>query len=275
MLDKAVLNEVSQEFPMNMLLPIMLLSLALAHDAHAQSPEEKGLAIVQEMDRRDRGWKDQRANLVMILRNRRGQESRRELRIRTLEVEGDGDKSLTLFDSPRDVKGTAFLSFTHATEPDDQWLYLPALKRVKRISSRNKSGSFMGSEFAYEDLSSQEVEKYSYKWLRDETLDGKPVSVVEYYPAYENSGYTRQVVWIDSEIRQVVRTEYYDRKDTPLKTLAIEGYRLYLDRYWRADTMHMVNHQNGKSTEIRWSDYEFDTGLTDRDFDRNALKRAR
>ena len=260
---------------MKMLLPIVLLATTLAHDAHAQSPEEKGLDIVQEMDRHDRGWKDQRAALVMILRNRQGQESRRELRISTLEVDGDGDRSLTLFDSPRDVKGTAFLSFTHATEPDDQWLYLPALKRVKRISSRNKSGSFMGSEFAYEDLSSQEVEKYRYKWLRDETLDGKQAMVVEYYPEYENSGYTRQVVWIDSEIWQVLKTEYYDRKDALLKTLTIDGYRQHLDKHWRADTMHMVNHQTGKSTDIRWSGYRFGIGLSERDFDRNALKRAR
>ena len=145
---------------MKMLLSIVVLSIALASGAYAESPEEKGLAIAQEMDRRDRGWKDQRATLVMTLRNRQGQESRRALRINTLEVDDDGDKSLTVFDSPRDVKGTAFLSFTHSTKPDDQWLYLPALKRVKRISSRNKSGSFMGSEFAYEDLSSQEVEKF-------------------------------------------------------------------------------------------------------------------
>ena len=260
---------------MKRLLRIVLLAVALAPDAYAESAQEKGLAIAREMDRRDRGWGDQRANLVMILRNRQGQESRRELRISTLEVEDDGDKSLTVFDSPRDVKGTAFLSFTHATEPDDQWLYLPALKRVKRISSRNKSGSFMGSEFAYEDLSSQEVDKFRYKWLRDEALDGKQTSVVEYYPAYENSGYTRQVVWIDSEIRQVVRTEYYDRKNALLKTLTIGGYRQYLDKHWRADTMHMVNHQTGKSTAIEWSDYRFDTGLTDRDFDRNALRRTR
>ena len=258
---------------MKILLSIVVL--ALASGAYAESPEEKGLAIAQEMDRRDRGWKDQRANLVMTLRNRQGQESRRELRINTLEVDGDGDKSLTVFDSPRDVKGTAFLSFTHATTPDDQWLYLPALKRVKRISSRNKSGSFMGSEFAYEDLSSQEIEKYRYKWLRDETLDGRDTMVVEYYPQYENSGYTRQVVWIDSGIWQVVRTEYYDRKNALLKTLTIDGYRQYLDKYWRADTMHMVNHQTGKSTAIQWSGYQFDTGLADRDFDRNALKRTR
>ena len=260
---------------MTRLLPIVLLAVTLAPDAHAKSPEEKGLAIAQEMDRRDIGWKDQRANLIMTLRNRQGQESRRELRISTLEVDGDGDKSLTVFNSPRDVKGTAFLSFTHATEPDDQWLYLPALKRVKRISSRNKSGSFMGSEFAYEDLSSQEIERYRYKWLRDETLDGRKTMVVEYYPQYENSGYTRQVVWIDNEFWRVVKTEYYDRKDALLKTLTIQDYQQYLDRFWRADAMHMVNHQTGKSTEIQWSDYQFATGLRDRDFDRNALKRAR
>ena len=260
---------------MKMLLSIAVLSIALASGAYAESPEEKGLAIAQEMDSRDRGWKDQRANLIMTLRNRQGQESRRELRINTLEVDGDGDKSLTIFDSPRDVKGTAFLSFTHATKPDDQWLYLPALKRVKRISSRNKSGSFMGSEFAYEDLSSQEVEKYRYKWLRDETFDGKATMVVEYYPEYENSGYTRQVVWIDAEIWQVVKTEFYDRKNALLKTLAISDYRQYADKFWRAGGMHMVNHQTGKSTDIQWSDYEFGTGLNERDFDRNALKRVR
>ncbi len=260
---------------MKALLPLVLLAISLAPGAHAESSHDKGLAIVEEMDRRDRGWKDQRANLVMTLRNRQGQESRRELRISTLEVEGDGDKSLTVFDTPRDVKGTAFLSHTHATKPDDQWLYLPALKRVKRIASRNKSGSFMGSEFAYEDLSSQEVEKYTYKWLRDEVLDGKNTMVVEYYPTYENSGYTRQVVWIDSEIWKVVRTEFHDRKNALLKTLTIRDYHRYADSFWRAGAMHVVNHQTGKSTDIQWSDYQFDTGLGERDFDRSALKRMR
>ena len=260
---------------MKTLLSIVLLAITCLPDAYAELPEEKGLAIAEEMDRRDRGWKDQRADLVMTLRNRQGQESRRALRISTLEVDGDGDKSLTVFGSPRDVKGTAFLSFTHATKPDDQWLYLPALKRVKRISSRNKSGSFMGSEFAYEDISSQEVEKYRYKWLRDETIDGKKTMVVEYYPEYENSGYTRQVVWIDSEILRVLKTEFYDRKDALLKTLTMGDYRQYADRFWRAGVMHMVNHQTGKSTEIQWSDYQFGTGLSERDFDRNALKRVR
>ena len=169
---------------MKILLLIALLAITPLSEAIADSPEEKGLEIAKEIDRRNTGWQDQQASMLMILKNRQGQESRREVRVNSLEVEADGDKSLTVFDSPRDVKGTAFLSFTHAIKPDDQWLYLPALKRVKRISSANKSGPFMGSEFAYEDLTSQEVEKYTYKWLRDEALDGRSAMVIERYPAY-------------------------------------------------------------------------------------------
>jgi len=263
---------------MRLLLTVLLGSLALpalASAPEAGSPEARGLAIAQEADRRDSGWGDQTAEMKMILRNRQGEESTRELRTKTLEVEGDGDKSLTIFDHPRDVKGTAFLSYSHATKPDDQWLYLPALKRVKRIASKNKSGPFMGSEFAYEDLSSQEVAKYSYRFLREEELDGRPTFVIERYPQYEHSGYTRQVVWIDQEMYQPLKIEFYDRKNSLLKTLTVSGYKQYLGRYWRPDRMDMVNHQTGKSTTLLWSNYRFRTGLTDRDFDRNALKRAR
>ncbi len=99
---------------------------------------------MQESDRRDTGFGDSSANLKMILKSSNGDETLRLLKMDTLEVKGDGNKSLSIFDSPRDVKGTAFLSFTHALEPDEQWLYLPALKRVKRISSSNKSGPYRG-----------------------------------------------------------------------------------------------------------------------------------
>ena len=198
------------------------------------------------------------------------------MQVRSLEVTGDGDKTLVVFDNPKDVKGTAFLTFSHKQGDDDQWLYLPALKRVKRISSRNKSGSFMGSEFAYEDISSQEVEKYSYKWLRDELYDGRECFVLERYPMDKrNSGYTRQVFWVDkSEYRQW-KVEYYDRKKLLLKTLTFKDYRQYLSKYWRADTMLMNNHQNGKTTELIWSEYKFGVGVRARDFKKNALKRIR
>lgn len=254
------------------ILPLILLSLEIRA---AETPEGKGLAIAIEADRRDTGWDNQLSDMEMILRNKQGEESKRTLNIKTLEVENDGDKSLTVFDNPRDVKGTAFLSYTHALEPDDQWLYLPALKRVKRISSANKSGPFVGSEFAYEDLSSQEVEKYSYKWLRDETLNGKETFVIERYPAYEYSGYTRQIVWIDKSIYQPLKVEYYDRKNALLKTLTISNYRQYIDKYWRPDSMLMVNHQTGKETLLNWKNYQFNNDLDERDFDLNTLKRSR
>ncbi|MBT6274252.1 MAG: outer membrane lipoprotein-sorting protein, partial [Chromatiales bacterium] len=130
-------------------------------------------------------------------------------------------------------------------------------------------------EFAYEDLTSQEVAKYTYKWLRDEKVDGKDVFVLERVPTYKHSGYTRQQVWVDQAIYQAVKIEYYDRKNALLKTLTLGEFKQYLDRFWRPSDMHMVNHQTGKSTGLVWADYQFASGLGDRDFNRNSLKRAR
>lgn len=254
---------------------IALLFSLFLNVAQAETPEEKGLAIANEADKRDTGWVDQTANMNMILKNKQGDEHTRVMRITTLEVQGDGDKSLLSFDNPKDIKGTAFLSHTHSLTPDDQWLYLPALKRVKRISSSNKSGPFVGSEYAYEDLSSQEVEKYTYKWLRDETVDGRDSFVIERYPQYKHSGYTRQIVWLDKEMYQANKLEFYDRKNALLKTLLFQEYKQYLEQYWRPGVMQMTNHQTGKSTTLTWTDYQFKNGLTDRDFDKNTLKRAR
>jgi len=254
---------------------IALMVALTSLNALAETPEEKGLAIAQEADRRDTGWGDFQAQMSMLLKNRHGEESLRQMRVKSLEVEGDGDKSLIVFDEPRDLKGTALLTFSHKVKDDDQWLYLPALKRVKRIASRNKSGPFMGSEFAFEDLASQEVEKYTYKYIRDDVLDGKPVFINERYPVSKYSGYTRQLVWVDKAEYIPLKVEFYDRKNALLKTLTFKGYKQYLDQYWRAAEMFMENHQTGKSTLLTWKDYKFRTGLKDSDFTRNSLKRIR
>jgi outer membrane lipoprotein-sorting protein len=237
--------------------------------------QQKGFDISTEAKKRDLGWQDSTADMLMLLRNKQGQESVREIKIKSLEVDNDGDKSLTIFNKPRDVKGTAFLSFSHPIAADDQWLFLPALKRVKRISSRNKSGPFMGSEFAFEDLSSFEIEKYQYKYLGVEAINGVNAFKVEQYPVDENSGYTRRIVWIDTVEYRTYRIDFYDRKDSLLKTLTFSDYKQYLDKHWRADNQLMINHQNGKSTELQWRNYAFKTGLKDSDFNRNSLKRAR
>ena len=242
---------------------------------NAQTPEERGSEIAIETDKRDMGFGDSSSELTMILRNKQGDESTRQMSNKTLEVENDGDKSLVIFNVPRDVKGTAFLSFTHKSGPDDQWLYLPALKRVKRIASDNKSGPFMGSDFAYEDISSQEVEKYTYKYIKDENIDGVDCFVIERYPVDEKSGYTRQVVWIDIDQYRSMKIDYYDRKNSLLKTLTYHEYNQYLNKYWRADKMSMINHQTGKSTDLLFNDYRFANGFSEGDFNQNSLKRAR
>lgn len=248
---------------------------AAMNAAEAVTPEERGLQIALEMDRRDTGFGDTVAELKMILHNRHGERSERQMKMRTLEMIDDGDKTLITFDQPRDVKGTSFLSFTHKTGSDDQWLYLPALARVKRIASNNKSGPFVGSEFAYEDLSSQEVEKYTYKYIEDQELAGVPTFVVERYPVDPKSGYTRQVLWIDQEEYRVQKIDFYDLKDSLLKSLTFEDYRQYRGRYWRAHRMSMLNHQTGKQTDLLWTEYKFENGFSEREFDQRSLRNAR
>lgn len=256
-------------------LLITLISLTFSSYAGANAAEDRGLQIAIEVERHDQGWVDTSTNMKMVLRNRQGDESIREIRIKSLEVDGDGDKSITIFDTPADVKGTSFLSYSHTVTPDDQWLYMPALKRVKRINSANKSGPFMGSQFAYEDLASFEVDKYKYRYIKDDTLNNIDTFVVENYPQYQHSGYTRQLVWIDKERYIPLKVEYYDRKNGLLKTLTFNDYKQYLDKYWRAHEQSMENHQNGKTTLLTFSNYQFKKGLSDKSFTRNSLKRSR
>ena len=151
----------------------------------AQTPEEKGLTVALETDHRDAGFSDSVAIASMHLSDKSGSESVRRFRMLTLEQENDGDRTLSVFDSPADLAGTSVLTWSHALTSDDQWLYLPSLKRTKRIASKNKAASFIGREFAFEDLSAWEVKKFTYRWLRDESLEGNDCFVIENTPAYE------------------------------------------------------------------------------------------
>lgn len=242
---------------------------------HAQSAEEIGLQITTESRQKQYGFVNYTANLTMILRNKQGKESSRKVRLKVLEVEGDGDRSLFVFDEPRDVKGTGFLVHAHKFEPDDQWLYLPALKRVKRISSSKQSGSFMGSEFSYEDLGAVEVEKYTYRYLRDEPCGDLQCAVLERVPVSSDSGYSRHLVWYDRDELRLQQVQYFDRRDSHLKTMTLENYEKYLENYWQANKVFMVNHLTGKSTDMLWSDLEFKTDLDESNFTKTALKRVR
>jgi outer membrane lipoprotein-sorting protein len=260
----------------SVLLAIGVAGLLAAAPSPALTPAEQGYEIAARSDRSDRGFGDSQVQLEMILRNAAGDETSRTLSLKTLEIpdESVGDQSLIVFDTPRDIEGTALLSHAKILDPDDQWLYLPALKRVKRISSVNKSGPFVGSEFAFEDFTALELNKYAYQYVGEEDCGEMVCDVVERTPRYEHSGYTRQLSWIDQTTYQVQKVEFFDRRGELLKTLTLADYRQYQDRFWRSHRLDMVNHRTGKSTQLDYADYEFDTGLTKRDFT-NVLERQR
>ncbi len=258
------------------IITTLMVLFTASNPAYSQNDEEKGLEIAIAADQRDTGWKHVSAEMEMTLRNRAGKESTRKITNRQFEMTGDGDKNLSLFREPKDVEGTAMLTFTHGLDPDDQWLYLPALKRVKRISSKNKSGPFMGSEFAFEDLGSQEIDKYKYRYMGEEPCgEGYQCHVIERIPQYENSGYKRHVSWIDTQEYRNIKVDYYDRKDSLLKTLEMSGFQEYTGGFWRADRFEMTNHQTGKSTTLLWKEYDFESPMDENDFNQNALKRLR
>lgn len=259
---------------------LVLASVTLSTPSKAQTPEEKGYEIAKKSDQSDRGFKDHKVSMKMVLRNAQGQETTRDMRFTVKEVpdENLGDKSLIVFDSPADISGTALLSHAKILDPDDQWLFLPDLEKIKRISSKNKSGPFVGSEFAFEDFTAQELNKYSYKFLRQEPCPNAAdmtCDVVERYPEYERSGYTRQIGWTDTEHFQTRKLDFYDRRDSLIKTLDFKEYKLYEGQFWRAHLMEMKNHKTGKSTDLVYDTYTFDNDLSDRDFVKGVLERLR
>ena len=248
-------------------LALTCLCLFLAHApalAQEETPEDKGLRIAREASARDDGFGDFTAGMTMVLRDRHGRESVRQMRFKVLEVAGDGDKSLFVFDQPRDVRGTALLTHAHIKGQDDQWLYLPALKRVKRINAARRSGSFMGSEFSYEDMSAQEVGGIHLQGIFATSLGGGlTCTVTELTPLDKKYGYSRKVVWQDTGELRTWKMELYDRRGAHLKTLTLASYRQYLDRYWRAGEQTMLNHLTGASTVLKWTDFRFRTNLDD------------
>ncbi|WP_152663137.1 outer membrane lipoprotein-sorting protein [Arsukibacterium ikkense] len=252
---------------------MLVAGLLLALPALADT--EKGLQIATEQKKRDSGWGDSESKILMILRDASGNESVRRMRTQALEVVDDGDKSLTIFDEPRDVRGSAFLTHSHPTAEDDQWLYLPAINRVRRIASRNKSGPFMASEFAYEDMTSFELAKYQFRYLRDDVLNGVSCYVIERIPADKFSGYSKTVAWVDQAHYRVQQIEFYDKKQSLLKTLQASNYQLFLDKYWRPMLLQMQNHQTGKRTDLKVEELQFNVGRSAADFDVNVLERLR
>jgi outer membrane lipoprotein-sorting protein len=250
--------------------------LAIASQAEAAGDPQKGLEIAKAADAKNEGFSSYNARAKMVLRDRSGSQNVRDFVAKALEVKGEGDRTTIAFETPLDVRGMTVLTHTHTDREDDQWLYLPASARTRRIASGSRTGSFAGSEFSYEDLVGHSLEKYDYAYLRHEPCPGateRTCLVNEQKPKDLESGYARMVAWLDTEAYRSYQVEYYDRGDALLKTLVSSDFKLYEDKYWRPMKMVMTNHRTGKSTEMLWASYDFAAKIDKNDMEPFALGR--
>jgi hypothetical protein len=231
-------------------------------------------SVMQKSRDLRRGFTNSVADVEMSL-STGGKTVARAMRQYVLEVSGDGNRTINVFSKPADVDGVSVLTHSALNGQDKQWLFLPSIGRVKRISTSNRSGAFVGSEFAYEDLSSFEVEKYAYDSVSDGKLDGRDVLIVEYRPRYSNSGYTRLRSFLDPSNYQPLRIEYFNRRGEHFKTLTLSDYRDYRGgSAWRAHLLVMDNLTNGNSTKIRFSKFKPSSSST-ADFNPNRFSDVR
>lgn len=254
---------------------VLLLCFLWVGLSLAQTPEEKGLEIAKKMQEANNGFVGEESTMEMVLIDAYGAKTTRLMKGLVMEVDGDGDKSISIFLNPKDVKGTKMLTHTHKEGDDDQWLYLPTVRRVKRISSSNKSSSFMGSEFSYEDLGSQEIEKYNYKWLRDIKVDGMEGWLLERIPKTK-SGYSKMVMKVAKKYMNPVNVEYYDRKAELLKTADFTNFTAFKaggKTMYRSNKIHMKNVQTKKESIFEWKDRKLGVKHKKRDFNKTSLKR--
>lgn len=233
-----------------------------------------GDEIIDRVDQHENGYIDLKASIEMILSDRKGKQTIRLMDISSIESEKIGEKRKFIFRNPSDVNGTAILIDSKVIKDDSQWIYLPAFKRVKRISSKNKKSAFMGSQFSYEDLASQEKEKYKNEFVKESSIDNIPCLIVKRTPLLPNSGYDHILVYVDKTRHRFIKTEYFDKQGKMIKTLDISNYKLYRNRFLLASTYKVINHKTSKSTVMNWKNIILQNKLAKSDFSKNALIRS-
>ena len=207
---------------LKILVSVIAIIISISYQTIAQ--EMTARDIIEKDYNRAEG-DDQTSNLTMTLINKSGKERIRKIKQFTKDM-GDMEKSIMFFQSPADVKNTSFMNWTYDDESknDDQWIYLPALKKTKRISSDSKSDYFMGSDFTYDDLGDRKLDDDTHELLREETIDGVAYYVVESTPKDEDYMYTKTITWIRKDSFIGLKKEFYDEDEDLLKTLHIKKF---------------------------------------------------
>jgi len=241
--------------------------IALSSSASAGPAEERGLELAKQANAANAGYKSERSAITVELINAHGEITKCRMMMETIEgVGSEGDKSRVIIEWPEDIKGTTLLTVSHKHVADEQWLYLPALKRTKRISSSHRSRSFMGSEFAFEDLGGQQVERFAHTYLDEAEEQGRPCWRYERRPLEKDSGYVRQVVYLDKEYWSPLKIEYYDLKNELIKISVFSGYTK-LGKFWRFSRIDARNVQTKRRSVLTWDKRELGVPLAPASFD--------
>ena len=216
---------------------------------------------------------DQTSVLTMTLTNKSGQTRVRKIQQYSKDL-GDTEKSIMFFLSPADVKNTSFMNWSYDSDKaDDQWIYLPALKKVKRISSDSKSDYFMGSDFTYDDLGDRKLDADVHKLLKEETLNGHACYVVESVSKDEDYMYTKTKTWIRKDNFVGMKKEFYDEDEELLKVLTIKKVEK-ISGFWVISHSEMKNVQKNHKTSMVLSNIKINTGVSASKFTDRMMMRG-
>lgn len=220
-----------------------------------------------------RGLTNSVADVTMTIRAR-GRTTTRKMRQYVLETSNAGNQTINVFSDPADVAGVSILTHSALNGNDQQWLFLPSVGRVKRISSSNRSGAFVGSDFAYEDLSSLELEKYNFISEENTSVGGKRAIEVTYTPKYSGTGYSTIRSFLDTSHYQPIVNHYFNGRGEHMKTLELSRYKSYGGgEVWRPHRLKMTDHAKGSVTQIAFSAFRTN-GTASSNFSANRFQRV-
>jgi outer membrane lipoprotein-sorting protein len=260
------------------LASVALMAVAVARPTRGETAREL-LDQVKTLNATTRKWTDRTQQLSLLIVDRRGNERRRELAIYMKKYPDDANRSIVFFQAPAEIKGTGFLQWANAHRNDEQWLYLPELKRVRQISAGSKRESFVGTDFSYEDLA---IISQILDWtdadaqatlVRDETIEGAVAAVMEFVPTGKDIGYGRIRIWLRRADAVIVQYEFIDGKGATVKRLTVSDIRP-VGAISTAFRYEMQNLQTGSHTRVDFSEVRYDTGLTDEAFTQRTLERG-
>lgn len=221
---------------------------------------------------------DEHTLIAMRLVGKLGGEKLRTLSSYTLAKADHHHKVLLRFLAPPDIASTGLLVWEAGSGEDDQWLYLPASRKVKRIPTSSKKNRFMGTDFAYEDMRPEALALHAYTLMRSEVVEGHDTFVIEARPAIpehaRDSGYSLRTLWIRKDNYVTVKIQYHDKAGRLLKILTLGQYVNVLGTAWRASEMEMYDVQAGSRTIMRVERRTLNSGLRESFFTELELTRG-